>query len=76
MNSTEVIGVYEIKFIGTKGIPNNMDGLKKALDIVIPAHLGISYTFIFNAWEFWQSNTWESCADKSWNDLRILNEVS
>ena len=45
VNPTSTVGLYEIKFVGTLGIPDNMDGLKKAIDIVIPAHLG--YTFEF-----------------------------
>lgn len=76
VNPTDMDGMYEIKFIGTKGIPNNIEGLKQALDIVIPAHLGLTYTFTYNAWEFVSNMTWGDCLDKTWNDLRIWKEVS
>lgn len=33
----------KIKFNGFFGIPKNMDAVKKALDQIIPAHLGVTY---------------------------------
>ena len=69
VNKTLVPGVYEIKFIGV-GITNNLDGLKVALDIVIPAHLGIDYVFTFSPWEDVRLKTWGQCLTLSWNELR------
>jgi len=76
INKTDTPGVFKIKFAGTKGIPNNMDGLKEALDIIILAHLGLTYTFTFNTWEFVYQKTWGDCLNMTWNDLRSLNGVS
>lgn len=76
VNETTTPGLYEIKFVGAKGIPNNIDGLKEALNIIIPAHLGLTYTFTFNAWEFWKTQTWGDVSPLVWNDLRIWDEVS
>lgn len=73
---TDVAGIYEIKFIGTKGIPNNMAGLNKALDIIFPAHLGWSFKYSFTPWEEILHKTWGSVANMTWNDLRIWDEVS
>jgi hypothetical protein len=70
VNKTSVPGIYEIKFVGTIGVPDNMDGLKEALDIVIPAHLDLTYVFIFNTWNAWRTKTWGVAKTKSWNDLR------
>ncbi|WP_342510602.1 putative phage tail protein [Sporosarcina sp. FSL K6-1522] len=75
VRKTDVPGVFEIKFIGTKGIPNNIVGLKNALDIVIPAHLGVTYTFTFNPWESLTSRLWGEVSNMNWNDLRIWDEV-
>lgn len=72
---TSVDGVYEIRFIGTRGVPNNMTGLKKALDIIIPAHLGLTYIFTFAPWEDLVNQTWGSVAGKTWNDLRVWEGV-
>lgn len=75
INPTEIDGIYEIKFVGTIGIPNNMEGLQKTLEIIMPAHLGWTYKFIFNPWEAWKGKTWGDCVKMNWNDLRIWNEV-
>lgn len=76
INKTDIPGLYEIKFVGIKGIPNNLEGLKKALDIIIPAHLALTYTFTYNPWEFVSQMTWGEVADMTWNDLRVWREVS
>lgn len=69
VSKTLIPGVYEIKFIGV-GIPNNLEGLKVALDIVIPAHLGIDYVFTFSPWEDVRLKTWGQVATLTWNELR------
>lgn len=74
--ATDVDGMYEIKFVGTRGIPNNMAGLNKALNIIFPAHLGWSFKYTFTPWEDIKHMTWGAAADKTWNDLRIWDEVS
>lgn len=68
-------GAYEIKFVGTRGIPDNIDGLKEALDIIIPSHLGLTYTFTFNAWDQINKLKWNDCLNKTWEDLRTWEGV-
>lgn len=75
VNKTDTAGVYEIKFVGIRGVPNNIDGLKKALDIIIPAHLGLTYLFTFTPWEDFKYKTWGSVSDETWNDLRTWEGV-
>ena len=70
INLTDIRGLYEIKFIGSRGVPNNLEGLKVALDIVIPAHLGIDYVFTFSTWEDLKTRTWGEVATENWNELR------
>ncbi|MEQ6855307.1 putative phage tail protein [Lysinibacillus capsici] len=70
INKTSVPGIYEIKFVGTKGIPNNIEGLKGAIDIVAPAHLQFDYTFTFNSWGFLANKTWGGVSHVTWNELR------
>lgn len=76
VNRTDIPGLYEIKFVGTRGIPDNLDGLKKALEIAIPAHLGVKYTFTFNAWVTIEDKTWLDVNEMTWNEVRIWKEVS
>ena len=75
VNLTDVKGVYEIKFIGARGIPNNLKGLKQALEIIIPAHLGLTYKYTYTPWEDLESKTWGDCLSKNWNELRVWKEV-
>ncbi|BAK15862.1 glucosamine 6-phosphate synthetase [Solibacillus silvestris StLB046] len=76
INKTNVPGIYEIKFIGTKGIPDNIEGLKESIEIVAPGHLQFDYAFSFNAWEFLRNRKWGEVSSMTWNDLQIWNEVS
>ncbi len=73
---TDIPGVYEIKFVGVKGIPDNIEGLKQAIDIVVPAHLEFQYTYAFNAWEFLRNKTWGDVQHLSWSELQIWDGVS
>lgn len=38
---------FEVKFIGTIGIPPNMDDLTAAIEEIKPAHLAYSYVYIY-----------------------------
>ena len=76
VNPTTVPGVYNIKFVGTKGIPDNLPGLKEAIDIIAPAHLQFDYLFTYNAWEFVADLTWGGVQHMNWNDLQTWDEVS
>ena len=76
VNPTNVPGVYEIKFVGTRGIPDNLDGLKDAINIVVPAHLQFDYAFTFNSWSFIANKTWGGVSHMTWNDLRTWEGAS
>lgn len=71
INTSDIPGMYEIKFVGKKGIPDNIDGLKEAVSVVVPAHLEFYYTFTLNPWSFVADKTWGSVEHMSWNDLGI-----
>lgn len=75
VNKTDVPGVYEIKFIGTKGIPNNINGLKKSIDIIAPGHLQFNYSFTFNAWEFLYGKTWGGISHMTWGEAKTWEGV-
>lgn len=77
INTTNTPGVYEIKFTGTKGIPDNLDGLMQAIEIIVPAHLEFGYAYTYNVWEFVSNRTWGSVTNMTWDEIRIYeNEVS
>ncbi|WP_193767025.1 putative phage tail protein [Lysinibacillus parviboronicapiens] len=76
INTTSTPGVYEIKFVGTKGIPDNLTGLMQAIEIIVPAHLQFDYAYTFSVWDFASNRTWGSVSDITWDDIRIWNEAS
>ena len=41
---------FDIKFVGTRGIPPNMDDLTAAIEQIKPAHLAFAYAFTYMIW--------------------------
>ncbi|WP_235847555.1 YmfQ family protein [Paenibacillus tuaregi] len=64
-----------ITFIGTRGIPANLDDVKAAVREIVPAHLGINYQFTYLRWEELDEAklTWEQleAMNKNWNQLEV-----
>lgn len=69
--TTTTPGVYKIRFIGNKGIPENIDGLMKAIDIVLPAHLQFDYSYLFNVWDFVSNRNWDDVSSLTWDQIKI-----
>lgn len=63
---------FEIKFISTKGIPPNMQGLKNILEEIKPAHLGIEYTYTYTLWREIKKLRWKDLFQKTWYEARII----
>ena len=63
---------FDIKFIGTRGIPANMTGLKSILEEIKPAHLGINYVFTFATWGEVKKLTWGDLKKMTWDEVRHL----
>ncbi len=42
---------FDVKFVGTLGIPPNMDDLTAAIEQIKPAHLAYAYIFIYMIWD-------------------------
>ncbi|AJK90163.1 hypothetical protein PI85_05655 [Lysinibacillus sp. A1] len=75
VNATDTPGVYEIRFVGTRGIPDNIEGLMQAIDIIVPAHLQFNYVYSFNTWGFVSDRTWEDVSKITWENIKIWDEV-
>lgn len=60
--------VVKIKFVGTRGVPANLEDFKKMLSQTIPAHLVIEYIFTYMTWAEFDSynKTWQR-----WAALRL-----
>lgn len=62
-----------IKFVGTVGIPGNMADLKLTIEEIKPAHLVVTYEYIFNTWNVCAALTWERAAAYTWEEIRTVN---
>lgn len=71
IRNTKTDGMYEIFFVGTLGIPDNMEGLKQSLDVIVPAHLGFSFEYKFNTWDAIKTLKWGSDVENmTWAELK------
>ena len=66
---------FEVKFIGTRGIPPNLDDLKNAIEQIKPAHLAVTYAFTYFVWDdldtkMWSWDTFDSLF-LTWDELEI-----
>lgn len=60
----------EIKFVGTLGIPPNMEDLTAALRESMPAHLQWDYVYVYNTWAAARVLAWGQAAALTWQQLR------
>lgn len=61
---------FLVKFIGVKGIPENLNDLKKAIEEIKPAHLSVNYDFTYNSWSMVNHMTWGEVESITWDKLR------
>lgn len=58
---------FTVKFIDTRGIPPNLDDLKRAIEDIIPAHLLVTYAFTYLRWS--ELDT----ANLTWSELGAIS---
>lgn len=61
---------FTVKFIGSKGIPPNLEDLKKAIEDIKPAHLAVVYEFTYNPWSYVKTLTWLTVKTDTWGNLK------
>lgn len=61
---------FYIRFVGQLGIPENMAGLKSAIEDVKPAHLEAIYEYIYNTWQDVTEMTWQRASGHTWQSIR------
>lgn len=64
---------FEVKFIGTIGMPPNMEDLTVAIEEIKPAHLAYSYIFIFNTYGSFRKSIHEDLT--LYTHYQLRNEV-
>lgn len=60
----------EIKFVGTIGIPPNLEDLTASLREILPAHLAWNYVMVYNTWDVTAQHTWDELRQRSWDDVK------
>lgn len=61
---------FVVKFVGTKGIPPNMDDLRAALEDCKPAHLAFDFEYTYNTWDMVSHLTWDEVSHLTWEQLK------
>ena len=66
---------FTIQFVGVKGIPRNMEGLKNAIDEIKPAHLVYNFQYTYTSWDYLESKNlaYDNAESISWDDLEIYD---
>lgn len=60
---------FDIKFVGTVGIPPNMEDLTAAIEEIKPAHLGYDYIIIYRTWGQIERLTWDEVGMHTWDEV-------
>ena len=60
---------FEVKFVGTTGIPPNMEDLTAAIEEIKPAHLAYDYIIIYRTWAQVQAYTWDELQAHTWDEV-------
>lgn len=63
---------FTIKFVGTLGIPGNMADLKLTIEEIKPAHLAVTYEYVYNTWSDVGALTWNQAASYTWEEIRTV----
>jgi len=64
-------GTVEVSFPETPGVPEDFEALRRNIEEILPAHLGITYVFAFLTWETLESRgwSWADVAGMSWEEM-------
>lgn len=61
---------FDIKFIGTIGIPPNMDDVRAAIEEIKPAHLAYQFIYLFRTWGDIKGQTWGGLVSQTWGEIK------
>ena len=63
---------FSLKFVGVKGIPQNMTGFLNMLEDIKPAHLGYEIDYSYTVWNFIEgkNDKWNDLNNKTWDTIK------
>jgi len=65
---------FIVKFVGTKGIPQNMDALRDTIEEIKPAHLAFEFSYTYNTWFMLLNLTWQQASLLTWANIKTFRE--
>ena len=78
VSETEEPGIVEVRFPDVPGVPEGFEQMKRIIEDILPAHLGIEYDFWFLTWRELEDNfpSWQSIESRnfSWTELETCVE--
>ncbi|WP_407308539.1 YmfQ family protein [Desulfosporosinus sp. SB140] len=60
---------FEVMFVGTIGIPPNLSDLQDVINQIKPAHLAVTYTFLYTQWSKVKTTTWATVKTGTWDGI-------
>lgn len=66
---------FVIKFTSLVGTPPNFDDFQKTMNIIIPAHLSVSYLFTYNTYAKLATHTYSDLTAFTYDNLRNSNSI-
>ncbi|MFT4005204.1 MAG: DUF2313 domain-containing protein [Lacrimispora sp.] len=63
---------FTIKFVGILGIPGNLADLKLTIEEIKPAHLAVTYEYVYNTWTNLSVLTWKQAIAYKWEQIRTV----
>jgi hypothetical protein len=61
---------FVVKFVGARGVPPNIEDLKKILNEIKQAHIVMEFSYSYTLWSELKSTTWENVKGFNWNDVK------
>ena len=71
-------GTVAVSFPGTPGMPGNFEQLRRNIEEILPAHVGVSYVFDNLSWAELESRgwTWEDVEKLTWEEVERGDSLS
>ena len=66
---------FTIQFVGVKGIPRNMQGLKEAINDIKPAHMLYDFKYTYTNWNYLDSKnlSYNNAELLTWDEIEIYD---
>ncbi|MFD0675150.1 YmfQ family protein [Cohnella sp. GCM10027633] len=61
---------FVVRFVGTLGIPPDMQAFVRMLEAIKPAHLAYDFEYTYTAWGALPEMSWSEAAGSTWYELR------